>query len=101
MLVHESIAEEMLDRMKVRAEAIRPGNPLDPETTMGAMVDARHAERVAGFLSSGKQSARLVTGGERLTIGGSDAFIAPTIFADVPRDARIAREEIFGPVLVV
>ncbi|MGD9919163.1 MAG: aldehyde dehydrogenase [Paenirhodobacter sp.] len=101
MLVHESIAEEMLDRMKTRAEAIRPGNPLDPETTMGAMVDARHAERVAGFLASGKQSSRLVTGGERLTIGGSDAFIAPTIFADVPRDARIAREEIFGPVLAV
>jgi len=101
MLVHESIAEEMLVRMKVRAEAIRPGNPLDPETTMGAMVDARHAERVAGFLASGKQSARLITGGERLTIGGSDAFIAPTIFADVPRDARIAREEIFGPVLAV
>lgn len=101
MLVHESIAEEMLVRMKVRAEAILPGNPLDPETTMGAMVDARHAERVAGFLASGKQSARLVTGGERLTIGGSDAFIAPTIFADVPRDARIAREEIFGPVLAV
>jgi len=101
MLVHESIAEEMIARMKMRAEAIRPGNPLDPETTMGAMVDARHAERVAGFLASGRQAARLVTGGERLTIGGSDAFIAPTIFADVPRDARIAREEIFGPVLAV
>ncbi|RWR50724.1 aldehyde dehydrogenase [Sinirhodobacter huangdaonensis] len=101
MLVHESIAEEMIARMKARAEAIRPGNPLDPETTMGAMVDARHAGRVEGFLASGKQSARLVTGGERLTIGGSDAFIAPTIFADVPRDARIAREEIFGPVLAV
>lgn len=101
MLVHESIAEEMIAQMKARAEAIRPGNPLDPETTMGAMVDARHAGRVEGFLASGKQSARLVTGGERLTIGGSDAFIAPTIFADVPRDARIAREEIFGPVLAV
>ncbi|MCA0997690.1 aldehyde dehydrogenase [Alloyangia pacifica] len=101
MLVHESIAEEMIQRMKTRAEAIVPGNPLDPETKMGAMVDARHAERVAGFLASGKQDSRLIAGGERLTIGGSDAFIQPTVFADVPRDARIAREEIFGPVLSI
>ena len=101
MLVHESIAEEMIARMKTRAEAIVPGNPLDPETKMGAMVDARHAERVAGFLASGKQDSRLIAGGERLTLGGSDAFIQPTVFADVPRDARIAREEIFGPVLAI
>ncbi len=101
MLVHESIAEEMIERMRLRAAAIRPGNPLDPATKMGAMVDARHAERVAGFIASGRQSSRLVAGGERLTIGGSDAFIEPTIFADVPRAARIAREEIFGPVLAI
>lgn len=101
MLVHESVADAMLARMKARAEAILPGNPLDPATKMGAMVDARHAERVAGFLASGRESSRLVAGGERLTIGGSDAFIQPTVFADVPRDARIVREEIFGPVLTV
>ncbi|MCA0938509.1 aldehyde dehydrogenase [Salipiger pacificus] len=101
MLVHESIAEEMIERMRLRAEAITPGNPLDPDTKMGAMVDARHTERVEGFLAAGKQCSRLVAGGNRLTLGGSDAFIQPTIFADVPRDARIAREEIFGPVLAV
>lgn len=101
LLVHESIADDMLDRLKAKAEAIRQGDPLDPETQMGAMVDTEHATRVEGFLASGKQSARLVTGGERLTIGSSDAFIQPTIFADVPKDARIAREEIFGPVLSV
>ncbi|TNB48535.1 aldehyde dehydrogenase [Martelella lutilitoris] len=101
MLVHESIAEDMLERMKTRAEAITVGNPLSPETTMGAMVDANHATRVEGFLKAGRESARLVTGGERLTIGGSDAFIAPTIFADVPMEAKIASEEIFGPVLSV
>ncbi|MBE9637809.1 aldehyde dehydrogenase [Salipiger mangrovisoli] len=101
MLVHESIAEEMIARMKTRAEAIVPGNPLDPGTKMGAMVDARHAERVAGFLASGQQDSRLIAGGARLTLGGSDAFIQPTVFADVPRDARIAREEIFGPVLAI
>ncbi|WP_353475426.1 aldehyde dehydrogenase [Salipiger sp. H15] len=101
MLVHESIAAEMIDRMKTRAEAIVPGNPLDPETKMGAMVDARHAARVAEYLASGKQQCRLIAGGARLTLCGSDAFIQPTVFADVPRDARIAREEIFGPVLAI
>jgi gamma-glutamyl-gamma-aminobutyraldehyde dehydrogenase len=101
MLVHASIAEEMTERMRIHAEAISPGNPLDPATKMGAMVDAGHASRVAEFLASGRESSRLVTGGERLTINGSDAFIAPTIFAEVPPDALIAREEIFGPVLAV
>ena len=101
MLVHASIADEMIERMRARAEAIRPGNPLDPATKMGAMVDAGHAGRVAEFVASGRASSRLVAGGERLTIDGSDAFIEPTVFADVPSDALIAREEIFGPVLTV
>ncbi|WP_201741959.1 aldehyde dehydrogenase [Mangrovicoccus ximenensis] len=101
LLVHESIADEMIARLKEKAEAIRLGDPLDPRTQMGAMVDAHHASRVAGFLDKGCASARLVTGGERVTIGDSDAFIRPTIFADVPRDAEIARDEIFGPVLSV
>ncbi len=101
LLVHETIAEEMIGLMKTRAEAIVPGNPLDPDTRMGAMVDARHAARVAEFLAAGRADSRLIAGGERLTIGASDAFIQPTVFADVPRDARIAREEIFGPVLAV
>ncbi|NMM43392.1 aldehyde dehydrogenase [Rhodospirillaceae bacterium KN72] len=101
LLVHQDIADAMLEKLAARAAAIRQGDPLDPETQMGAMVDRSHADRVEGFLKSGKQEARLVTGGERVSIGISDAFIQPTIFADVPRDARIAREEIFGPVLSV
>lgn len=101
LLVHKDVAEAMLDKLTARAEAIRQGDPLDPATQMGAMVDAEHAARVEGFLKSGKQSARLVTGGARCSIGPSDAFIQPTIFADVPSDARILREEIFGPVLAV
>ncbi|MFT8885284.1 MAG: aldehyde dehydrogenase [Acetobacter papayae] len=101
MLVHADIAEDMIERMRQRAEAIIPGNPLDPATRMGAMVDARHAARVAEFLASGRATSRLVAGGERLSIGASDAFIQPTVFADVPHDAPIAREEIFGPVLAI
>ena len=101
LLVHESVAEQMLDKLKTRAEAIKQGDPLDPETQMGAMVDAEHAGRVEGYLTAGKAEARLVTGGERVSQGASDAFIQPTIFADVPKGARIATEEIFGPVLSV
>ena len=101
LLVEASVADEMVARMQARAEAIRPGDPLGPATKMGAMVDRHHAGRVARFIEAGRRDARPVTGGGRLTIGGSDAFIEPTIFADVPRDAVIAREEIFGPVLAV
>ena len=98
MLVHASIAEDMVARMAARAEAMQPGDPLDPASKMGALVDARHADTVMGFIASGRQEARLVCGGERV---GPGAFVQPTIFADVPPDARIAREEIFGPVLAI
>ncbi|MCH4091385.1 aldehyde dehydrogenase [Acetobacter sp.] len=101
MLVHESVADDMVERMRVRAEAIVPGNPLDPQTRMGAMVDVRHTARVAEFLASGRETARLVAGGSRVTVGASDAFIQPTVFADAPSDAPIVREEIFGPVLAI
>lgn len=101
MLVHVSIKDEMLDRMKQRAEAITPGDPLDPDSSLGSMVDKSHADNVMRFIESGKQSSRLVTGGERLQINNSDAFITPTIFDDVESDHRIARDEIFGPVLAV
>ena len=98
MLVHKSIAEEMVARMVARAEAMQPGDPLDPASKMGALVDARHADSVMGFIAAGRAEARLVAGGERC---GPGAFVQPTIFADVPQGARIAREEIFGPVLAI
>ena len=101
MLVHHSIAEEMIARMVARAAAMQPGDPLDPASKMGALVDEKHAENVMRFIASGRQEARLVAGGERVTVNGAGAFVKPTIFANVPRDARIAREEIFGPVLAI
>ena len=101
MLVHTSIAEDMIARMVARAEAMQPGDPLDPASKMGALVDKKHAESVMRFIASGRQEARLVAGGERVTVNGAGAFVQPTIFADVPPEARIAREEIFGPVLAI
>ncbi|MBS1103211.1 aldehyde dehydrogenase [Gluconobacter sp. Dm-62] len=101
LLVHESIAQDMIERVKAKAEALVPGDPLDPSTRLGPMASAEHAERVVGFIAAGRESGRLVTGGGQLSRGASKAYIQPTIFADVPHDALIAREEIFGPVLVV
>ena len=101
MLVHKSIVEDMVARMAARAEAMQPGDPLDPASKMGALVDARHADTVMGFIASGRQQARLIAGGERVFVNGAGAFVQPTIFDDVPREARIAREEIFGPVLAI
>lgn len=101
LLVHESIADEMTERMVQRAATAQPGDPLNPASQMGSMVDARHADQVMNFIASGRAQARLVCGGERVTLNGSDAFIQPTIFADAAPDAKIVREEIFGPVLSI
>lgn len=101
MLVHESIAGDMIARMAEHAARTQAGDPLDPASAMGAMVDRAHTDTVMRMIDSGRQQARLVCGGERVTIGGADAFVQPTIFADVAQDARIVREEIFGPVLTI
>lgn len=101
LLVHASIKDEMVERMKALAEAITPGDPLDPASTLGAMVDRAHTDNVMRLVESGKQSSRLVTGGERVTLNGSDAFVTPTIFDNVESEHEIAREEVFGPVLTV
>ena len=101
LLVHSSIKDEMVGKLRERAEKIKQGDPLDPATTMGAMVDVNHAKKVEGFLNVGKVEAKLIIGGDRFSINDSDAFIQPTIFSDVPEDAVIARDEIFGPVLAI
>jgi gamma-glutamyl-gamma-aminobutyraldehyde dehydrogenase len=101
MLVHASIKDQMIELMKKRAEAIVPGDPLNPDSGLGAMVDRSHANNVMRFIESGMKTSHLVSGGERITINGSDAFIVPTIFDEVKSDHPIARDEIFGPVLTV
>lgn len=101
LLVHESIAEDMAERMVARAAAWQPGDPLDPASRMGPLVTKEHADAVMGFIASGRQSARLLCGGERITLDGSDAYVQPTVFMGAPPDARIVRDEIFGPVLSI
>jgi acyl-CoA reductase-like NAD-dependent aldehyde dehydrogenase len=104
LLLHESIYDEFLGRLKAKFEALRVGDPTDPATQIGPLVSRAQMERVLGYIEAGKEEgARLVCGGAQLTGEGYDKgfFVAPTIFADVKNSMRIAQEEIFGPVLSV
>ena len=100
LLVHESLKDEFLERVAKVAEGIQPGDPLDPETRMGAIVDSTQLERVLGYIDSGREEgASLRLGGARALEDSGGYYVEPTIFDAVSNDMRIAREEIFGPVL--
>ena len=102
--VHDEIYDEVLAHIKVQCAAYVPGNPTDPSTTMGAIISQRQHAKIIDYIEGAKQEgARLVYGGSvpsDPTLAGG-YFIAPTVFADVTPDMRIATEEIFGPVLAV
>jgi len=101
LLVHRSVQEEFTEKLIAATAAWPMGDPLDPATRMGPLVEKSHADRVARYIEIGRGEARLAHGGVRETRDGSDCYIGATIFNDVAPDARIAREEIFGPVLAV
>ena len=99
LLVHSSLHDDLVERVASGAKAVRMGDPLDPETEMGAMVSPQHRDRVMSFIERGKSDGlRLATGGGATQEG---AYVEPTVFADVPPTSEIFREEIFGPVLAV
>ena len=104
LLLHEDIHDRFVEELASRARKLRLGNPLDSTTQMGPQISARQMDRILDYIASGKsEGARLVCGGERDTEGDKHRgyFIKPTIFAGVTPKMRIAREEIFGPVLCV
>jgi betaine-aldehyde dehydrogenase len=103
ILVERSIYPRVVEMMVERAREIRLGPGLDRDTRMGPLVSARHFDRVRDYQEIGKGEARLASGGGQATGGALDAgwFVEPTIFYDVDNRARIAREEIFGPVACV
>jgi betaine-aldehyde dehydrogenase len=104
LLLHESIYKPVLERVVDRVAALRLGDPLDDKSQMGPINSKRHYERVCAMVQSGRDDgARLMTGGKRPTGGDFKRgyWLEPTVFADVKPDMRIAREEIFGPVLSV
>ena len=102
VLVHESLAEELVQRVVHEAARYSPGDPLAPDTSMGAMVDAAQTQTVLNYIASGLQEgARCLHGGRQVRIETGGFFIEPTVFDGVTPLMRIAREEIFGPVLSI
>ncbi len=93
---------ELVEAMTESLRAIRIGDPFDPDTQMGPMAMKRQLVRVEDYIASGKADGlMLATGGNRAAGFNRGYYIEPTLFADVPNDARIAREEIFGPVISI
>ncbi|WP_148575546.1 aldehyde dehydrogenase [Nocardioides caldifontis] len=104
LLVQRSMHDEFLDALKGVAEGIRIGDPNDPATQLGPVISARARDRILGRIQEGVDAgARVVTGGGPATVPGLEDgfFVQPTVLADVTNDMSVAREEIFGPVVVV
>lgn len=101
ILAPRSRYEEVVGAVSAMASSLSVGDPLDPTTFIGPLVSRRQRERVESYIEVGKSSgAKLVTGGGRPE-RDTGWFVEPTVFADVDNSSRIAREEIFGPVLSV
>jgi 1-pyrroline-5-carboxylate dehydrogenase len=91
------VYDTLLEKVVERARQLTVGDPADPESALGAVIDGRALDKVRHYLEIGRREGRLVLGGEAAPDGGY--FVPPTIFADVAPDAALAQEEIFGPVL--
>ena len=98
LLLEESIADRFLDLLKEQAKGWQPGNPLDPNTTMGMLIDNSHADSVHSFIRAGEAHSTLLLDGRK---NPWPAAVGPPIFVDVDPAAALRQEEIFGPVLVV
>jgi 1-pyrroline-5-carboxylate dehydrogenase len=98
-IVLEKVYDAFLDKLKDRVQQIKVGSPADPSTSMGPVINAGAKKSILGYIEAGKKEGRLLTGGNAGS--GSGHFLEATVIADVPPTARIAQEEIFGPVLAV
>ncbi len=101
ILVEKKIYGEFVEAMTEKAKRIKLGPPLERETKMGPLVSKEQYDRVSSYLELGKKEAKTAIGGGRPKTFGKGYYVEPTIFYDVENSARIAREEIFGPVASV
>jgi len=103
LLVEHRIHDEFVGKLVERVKGLKVGDPMDKTTRMGPVVSAQQLQTVLGYVEAGRrEGATLATGGERLQVGdGRGYFVQPTVFTGVSNAMRIAREEIFGPVLSV
>jgi len=98
LLVERSIHDEFIARLEARLAQVKVGHPLDPATELGPLIHPRHFDKVQSYCAlAAQEGARVCTGSLPSATTGN--YVPPTLFADARRDMRIAREEIFGPVL--
>ena len=98
LFVEESVHDKFVERLVKKAQGQKVGDPFDPQTTQGPQVSQEQCDRIMGFIDAGKnEGAKLLTGGRR--VGDKGYFIEPTVFDGVTDEMKIAREEIFGPVM--
>ncbi|RFU64179.1 aldehyde dehydrogenase [Bacillus sp. V59.32b] len=104
LFVPDKLHDEVVERLVVLTKTLKPGHPLDQATEIGPVISKKQKETILAYIEAGKQEgATLVCGGKELTVPGCEGghYIEPTIFTNVTNDMKIAREEIFGPVLSV
>ena len=102
LIVEEPVRDEVLDRIVSASFEMQPGDPLDASTRLGAIVDDVQLQTVLGYIESGRsEGAEVLAGGERTREESGGFYVQPTVFSGVRPEMKIAREEIFGPVLSV
>jgi phenylacetaldehyde dehydrogenase len=100
LLVHESLHDEVTERISRIASTYKVGSPLDPDTKLGPLISGKQLERVMSYIDAGREAgAALSLGGSR--VGSKGFFVQPTVFSRVGNDMKIAQDEIFGPVLSI
>ncbi len=100
LFVEESVKDQVVERLVKKAKTQKVGDPFDPETTQGPQVSQEQCDRIMGYIEAGrKEGANLLTGGRK--VGEKGYYIEPTVFDNVTDNMKIAREEIFGPVMNV
>ena len=100
LIVHKSIKDMLLEKIIALTMEWKVGDPLDPATKIGPMIEKPHMEKVLSYIEAGKaEGAKLILGGNRVLAETGGYFVEPTIFDNVTNNMKIAREEIFGPVL--
>ena len=101
LFLHEKLHDKVLEKVIEAAKKVRLGYQMDPGTTMGPLITSKQKQRVLSYIASGKNDAKIVCGGEEPKGLEKGNFVGPTIFDQVQNSMKIAREEIFGPVLSV
>ncbi len=102
VFVERPIHDAFMDKLVPRVAKMKVGDPMDPETTIGALISAEHLDKVMSYIEAGKkEGARLVIGGARPQNAAKGNFVMPTVFDGCSDDMKIVREEIFGPVMSV